>query len=232
MRFGLVPILLLWAILAPAQAVAASPLDAGMTFQMQKGDACPPAGCLWAKGMIRTDTAAQFARFLKINHVPAGAEIDFQSRGGDVLGALKLGLLVHRAGLDTHVRTRGGDTNDPGICASACAYVFLAGLHREVEDGARLGVHQFSSNSGLGDMAETQRIVAMIYLYMDTVGAEPAVERLALMTPPNNVHWLSRDEMEEYKVVTVVQRTVKIVDNEGDKPVNSQSAKRGWPADR
>jgi hypothetical protein len=81
-------------------------------------------------------------------------------------------------------------------------------------------------------MAETQRIVAMIYLYMDTVGAEPAVERLALMTPPNNVHWLSRDEMEEYKVVTVVQRTVKIVDNEGDKPVNSQSAKRGWPADR
>jgi hypothetical protein len=182
--------------------------------------------------MIRTDTAAQFARFLKINHVPAGAEIDFQSVGGDVLGALKLGLLVHRAGLDTHVRTRGGDTNDPGICASACAYVFLAGLHREVEDGARLGVHQFSSNSGLADIAETQRIVAMIYLYMETVGAEPAVERLALLTPPDNVHWLSRDELEGYKVVTTAQNTVKIVDTGRYQPVTSQSTRPGWPVNR
>jgi len=191
---------LAWA--GPALAGALPAAGAPMSFSLRQADSCPAAGCVAATGMIAPGTAGEFQRFLKANRVVTGTLIELDSTGGDVIGALKLGLIIRRNHLNTRVRAPDAGNGTLGMCASACAYVFVAGVERGIEDGARVGVHQFSPNRAAQDTSDAQRTVGLISVYLEAVGANPKLEQLALLTPPDKVRWLSGAEVAQMGVTT------------------------------
>lgn len=178
---------------------------APMHFERVQALFCPPEGCILATGSILPDTHQAFSRALRALDVEPGAEVLLDSPGGDVVGALKFGLKIRKAGLRTHVVDRSGVIPTSGACASACAYAFLGGVSRRVDPEARLGVHQFAGGSDGGGFigaAETQRFVALIAEYLASVGANLRVQTIALRTPADQIHWLSRSELNVLSVVT------------------------------
>ena len=65
------------------------------------------------------------------------------SPGGSVFEALQIAAIINDKGLATFVPEVNSEK--PEICASACAFMLLAGKERKVD--GRLGVHQFLSTS-------------------------------------------------------------------------------------
>ena len=191
---------LVMALAGPALARA----DDRMRFARVEGGFCPLEGCILAKGRIGPDTHRAFAQAVRELKIQPGAELILDSPGGDLVDGLKLGLQIRKAGLRTRVADASTTPPSSGLCASACAYAFLGGVVRQVDGAARLGVHQFGdpSSGGALSAAGTQQLVAVIADYFAAVGANLRLETVALRTPPNQIHWLSRHELEALSVVT------------------------------
>ncbi len=69
-----------------------------------------------------------------------------ESYGGDLSNGILLGLHLRAAGAHVVVKKQS-------YCISACTVAFLGGLIREVEQGARFGVHAYSAALGAEDFA-------------------------------------------------------------------------------
>lgn len=166
--------------------------------------------CAWiaAEGEIRPDTAEKLKAYLAAEKIEYRATIALHSPGGDLAGALKLGEFIRARGVDTtvastHFGALGSyDDDEPGICASACAYAFLGGLERLVPDGSRLGVHQFTSVNSTGSEADAQQTVAVLANYMAKMGASRDLLVPAGLLPPDGMYWLTRADLERLNVVT------------------------------
>src|SRR3954470_12104764 len=87
-----------------------------------------------------------FRRFLAEGR--SGYDVVFNSPGGDIAAAMKLGEIIREQNLHTAVgkttgafdaksgfinTTDGGQ--DPGHCASACVWAFLSGTRRAAKEG-------------------------------------------------------------------------------------------------
>ncbi len=121
----------------------------------------------------------------------------FDSPGGRVTAALELGRLIRARGLDTYVggpyesfegfsgpaREKTRTLARRGICFSACAYAFLGGVSREINEGGSYGVHQFySGGRPLGD-STTQVAMTVLASYLDEMGVDRRLLDLASLTP-------------------------------------------------
>lgn len=145
------------------------------------------------------------------------SEVIFASAGGNVFAALEIGRFLRQTGLPTRV-------NRGQVCASACVYALIGGLFRTIENGARIGVHM-SSLSGdkeiIRDVTElirrrgaagAQEVVAAIEQSAATIMAAQArylvdmSVSMELMHPitdtqTDDMHWLSRRELERYNIL-------------------------------
>jgi hypothetical protein len=131
------------------------------------------------------------------SHNPAA--VIFNSPGGNVSKAMELGRMIRTLGLST-LQARALD------CASACALAFLGGVSRYAEPGA-LGVHRASFNAGSGlsvddAVSEVQKLTAEVIEYMIEMGVDPALLRLSLKYDTDDIRYLSKSEMQQYRVVT------------------------------
>jgi hypothetical protein len=137
-----------------------------MTFRDQaSGGNCDECEWILAEGVIGEGTPDLFDTYWNGNR---RRSIRFNSDGGNVLAALKLGRLIRSRGLNTFVgavrvwrdEDRTGDTAPAGkdnplqhsACYSACVYAFLGGVNRAVdavevdrgsEGDGKIGIHQF-----------------------------------------------------------------------------------------
>jgi len=179
-----------WGGLAAAKAQPAA-----MSFETLDSPFCPAVGCLLAQGMITTDTPAAFSRALRERRLRPGALVVLDSPGGATMAGMKLGLLIRRAQLATHVQSAD--------CASACAYAYLGGVIRTVGRRARLGVHQFRATDETGELSigRAQEIAATLTTYLDAMGARAGLLAIALSTPPERIRWLNPGELEGFGVV-------------------------------
>lgn len=68
--------------------------------------------------------------------------VSLNSPGGDVQAGMDIARHLQSLKLQvvTNVMTSDGH---PGSCASACSYIYLGGSFRYLNEGSRLGVHQF-----------------------------------------------------------------------------------------
>jgi hypothetical protein len=109
------------------------------------GGSC--AGCEWivADGRITPETPAAFERFLQSNTIDFTATVSFNSNGGDIGGAVRLGEIIRAKGLATTVGKTRINFTDPqsdfpheevpgGQCLSACIHAFLGGATRTAPD--------------------------------------------------------------------------------------------------
>jgi hypothetical protein len=107
-----------------------------------------------ADGEITAETPREFRRFLLSGKIQGGAKLEvyLNSPGGNLIGAIQFGEAIREFGFEARVArsvpdgnaSRDGEqpeTDAPGHCYSACAFVFLGGKWRIAGDRS-LGVHQ------------------------------------------------------------------------------------------
>lgn len=153
---------------------------------------------------IRVDGAFPFdpdiSHFNQIVRQHDPAVVVFNSPGGNPFGAMALGRQIRAAGLATF-QFRGSE------CASACTFAFMGGVMRFAEAGS-LGVHRSSYSEGLSigasdAIAIVQQHTAEIMSYMIEMGVDPSLMQLAMSYDADDIRYLSRSEMERYRVVTI-----------------------------
>lgn len=120
------------------------------------------------------------------------------SPGGAILPALEVAAIAADKGVET-VLPEGA------TCASACAFIFLAGQTRYA--AGQLGVHQFyalNDELELGSVTrgETQDLAGTIIKYLDSFETPSAVYIRMLGTPPDQMYWFPQDELLSEGIVT------------------------------
>lgn len=143
-----------------------------------------------------SDDLTDFMAVVKANTPHA---IAFVSPGGSPYKAMELGRIIRDAGLTT-LQPREYE------CASACALAFLGGLRRLAEPGA-IGVHRSSFRDTTGMTADDavaaiQQLTAETMQYIADMGTDPALLQLALQYPSDDIRYLSKGEMQRYRVIT------------------------------
>lgn len=147
---------------------------------------CVPA--LLASGTIDDKTPGAFDEAIARN--PDTQAVVLSSKGGSLVGGLRLGLQIRRFQLDTLV-------NDD--CFSACAYAFLGGVERTVTPDGRIGVHQFRAGNRDLDAGNVQKITAVLGSYFDRMGVDRRLLDTALLTPTSQVVIFTPDQLKALK---------------------------------
>ncbi len=135
------------------------------------------------------------------------ATVVLESPGGSVEDALAVGTMIRERGLATEVPAGA-------LCASSCPLVFAAGAERRATAESAIGLHQVYAAAISADpasmlraagvaMSDAQAVTARILAHLTASGVDPAVWLHALETPPDQLYYLSGDEMERYRLVTL-----------------------------
>jgi len=174
-------------------------------------------GCEWvmAQGDITANTPAKFKEYVLQNGRPY--RIALHSLGGNLEAGMELGKLIRDQGATTFVAKTisfsdaslgGFETTEAGICASACAFAFMGGVERKVDQNDHLGVHQFYSRENREiDPETTQFIAGKTLLFSVQMGIDPRVIVAASQTPPEEIYWFNTDELSEYGLDTTSSTT-------------------------
>ncbi|OCC25707.1 alpha/beta hydrolase [Croceicoccus estronivorus] len=110
---------------------------------------------------------------------------------------LRLGRMIRAAGLATHV-PRGGSVRSGGV------ELFLAGAHRQVDDGAEFAVHAWADEDGMEatDYAATAPENRKYLIYYKEMGMDaPTAQAFYAMTnsvPYGGAHWFGAGEMRRW----------------------------------
>lgn len=189
---------------------------ADMSFEnVCKGNSA--ASCyVQADGGITLDTPKLFARYLESEHSD-GNKVLLNSPGGSLLGGLELGKLIREAGMETEIgiwKQDGvfGETEQGGICMSACSYAFLGGKVRRIPDGNRLGFHQFYMSGDKPDQVSSsevdkalmsgQELSSLIVRYLLEMGIDARIFVLGTGAKPNDMFVPDAAQLEEFSLIT------------------------------
>ena len=108
-----------------------------------------------------------------------------------------------RSGLEQRARLLTIDSR----CVSACIYALIGALVREVPPEAKLGIHTIrfvwtAPGPIRGSPPSMEAAQERLRNYVLEMGVDPALVDLAAKVGPNDVHWLTRAEMEKFRIDT------------------------------
>ncbi len=138
-------------------------------------------------GEIDLYSALNFRRALHASQKARLLVLD--SVGGAVQMALLIADDVHARRLSTFIPKGKG-------CYSACAFIFMAGVERQVD--GELGVHQISSESN--DLVNAQLSISDIIDMLTRFDTPAEVMTTMFKTPPSQMHVFSNEEIGRYKL--------------------------------
>jgi len=152
-------------------------------------------------GSIAKGDAVRFNDWLKELADPPSA-FALHSPGGLVNEALEIGRTIRGTGVPVMVVSGAS-------CFSACPYILAGGTAREVSRGAQIGVHQhyFGENTYLPAfllVSDIQVGQGRVMAYLAEMGIDPMMMAKALMTPPDDIYILMPEELEDFKLSTVL----------------------------
>lgn len=126
------------------------------------------------------------------------------SPGGEVFEGLEIGRIIAARPEITSVQV-GTKERPDAICASACVYTYLGADYRNLAERGRLGVHRFSAPGmeldGHEALSDAQEISGLILSYITDMRADPQLFRAMTDTAAEDIHWLRREDLEEWRVV-------------------------------
>ncbi len=166
-----------------------------------------PGGVLSAQGAIDLGAARRFTAELE-QRGEYVTTLSINSTGGSLDDALAIAHLVRERGIDVTVAAGA-------LCASSCPLILAAGTERSVSDKAAVGLHQFYAANDLKGvdpaqaMSDAQATTARISRYLAEMGVDPALWLHALDTPPQTLYYLSRDEMQAYRLINTGQKLAR-----------------------
>lgn len=166
--------------------------------------AVPLSLCLWGalisgcSAITLTSEGVRVAGFLDDN-----ARADFATVMPAPLVILNSdgGLVAPTAQMAGLIQFSGADTRVDGQCASACAMLYAAGIHRSVTSGSRIGVHQSDAGSIVDNAIEDLMI---------NFGTPLSIVNLMMKTPNSSIHWLTYNELQEWNNVKVKLNTIPL----------------------
>ena len=120
----------------------------------------------WIIGSIENRDYFHFRRIIRRNSIDI---VVLSSPGGSVYEGLQIAAAVHDQGISTFVP-------NTARCASACSYIFFAGLERIAH--GRLGVHQFYGSEDEGRYDQIQFTVSEIVGFLNEFQTPPVVFEL------------------------------------------------------
>jgi hypothetical protein len=129
--------------------------------------------------------------------VKIGAVV-FNSPGGDVLGAMEWGTYADQHRINTGVSAGG-------LCVSACVFAWAAGPFKTAAPDASIGVHRPTSNGSNASMGPdgtpvSDEAIAPLARFLVSQGAPQSVIEALYDVSPSDVHWLTVDELAEWRV--------------------------------
>jgi len=175
------------------------------------------AGCEWIgiDGSIPPEAGIYLQEFLVKNNLEGVRyNINFNSPGGSLIGAIRLGRVIRQLRMDTSVAKtvpyqERWHITEKGQCYSACAYAFLGGVVRSVEPGD-YGVHQFYSSALLQnpdgkvftpmDFSVQQATTGLLLSYVMEMGVSAELVIEANKTLPTDMNILSKQQLTDFKV--------------------------------
>jgi hypothetical protein len=183
---------------------------APMKFEYRKTDGNHCCWWIQADGEIVPDTPAAFEAFYRSLKYPPDT-VRLNSLGGNLTAGVALGEKIRALGLSTEVGSTQEEAEKiTGICASACAYAFLGGKARFLEENARLGFHRFYSPLAVDnakaklfsgdDLDNTQKLLAGLLLYTISMGVDPRIIVLASAAGIDELYSVSRKEAQELRI--------------------------------
>ena len=156
-------------------------------------------GILRLTGTITPGTGIRFAEEVaRIGEYVKEVRLD--SPGGSVTDAIAMSRLIRERGLDTRVAAGT-------LCSSSCQIVFGGRRSRIAENKGTIGVHQvlpvaLDPARRIDGARESQAETATISRHLQEMGIDPAVWLHALDTPPEQLYFLSPEEMSRYRLST------------------------------
>ena len=171
-------------------------LRGAMTIELAQGGELRLAGTITpGSGARFAEEVARSGEYVKL--------VVLDSPGGSVGDALEMSRLIREKGYATRVRSGS-------LCASSCPIVFSGGKERIAEKGAVIGVHQVSPVQTdparpINGASQSQSVTAEISRHLDAMGVDPALWLHALETPPQDLYYLSAQEMDRYRLTTAVK---------------------------
>ena len=168
---------------------------------------------VFASGVIDGDAATRFAAFVSASRLDnaTGITVVLNSPGGRLRGGLGLGNAIRAKQWNTLVG-RGvapfwsSTTIHSGTCSSACTLAFLGGATRQLAEGSRVGVHQFSTPDENQRTSETyisvQSTLSLVMNYVRKMGADVQVVEAAAAVRPDKIRFLTESELMAWRVTT------------------------------
>lgn len=126
------------------------------------------------------------ARFREVAAVSRDAVVILNSEGGRILPALEIGLEAKSRNFATAVPT-------DGLCASACALIWLAGTPRYAAETASIGFHAAYLVQD-GKMKEAGSANALVGAYLNQIGLSPDAIVFVTSAPPEGMEWLTAEK--------------------------------------
>jgi len=157
-------------------------------------------GVLAMTGFIDVGTAGIFEKEIE-NITEYITTVQLNSPGGSVFDALAISDSIRNQGWNTIVL-------NGHLCASSCPLIFAGGKERVADEGAGIGVHQFFSiseetRSPSETISGTQTTTARITRHLEKMEVDSSLWIHAMETPPQQLYYFSREELEKFKLVTV-----------------------------
>ena len=164
-------------------------------------------------GAIDADSPRLVAEALKKAGTD-GADIYFDSQGGNLLAGMKIGRMIRQAGANTHIGKlvpdpgntfagKAGVKSLPGNCYSACTLAYLGGVYRYTDEKSQFGVHRFSSAKGPADtdLDTAQILSAAISNYIREMDVDPGLFDLMVQEGKDGIRVLNSRELTRLNVV-------------------------------
>lgn len=206
-------------LLMPCLAFCRAPYDGPMRFSTFWPCNTNASFCgirILAEGAIQPNTGKVFESFIRNRkqhkyELPPRPTVVFNSPGGSVSGGIALGRAIRKNKFDVELadsysQVAAGDSSkdevfvERAVCASACVIAFAGGMTRSVQEGARLGVHQFSGGDGnIGDSA-TQVTVVYLASYFEEMEINRSLLDRASLVLPSSIAWISQGEAKRFRI--------------------------------
>ena len=153
---------------------------------------------LFFNGTLDSYSTDQVARVLAENPQIRTAVLLNMPGTDDVDATLETGMLLNRAGIKTYL------TKTSSI-ASGAVDLFCAGVEREAEPGAKIGIHTWYDEEGTEgrylDHDDPEHDNQLKYL--SKTGCDVKLYWFSLRAAaPTSMHWMTPAELESYTVVT------------------------------
>lgn|GEM_PF-6917397 len=155
-----------------------------------------------AEGPISEGTAGSLRIFAKENKIRPGGAIYFQSRGGDLSEAIRLGRVIRELGLNTYIG--GIDSKQPGYCLSACTLAYLGGVFRFMDDADAYSVQRFyrrASTNQEFDLEASRVAAEEITAFVKSMGVNAKLFQFMLLPGSEELVSIDKNTLVELRAV-------------------------------